>query len=194
MALNKHTKKIYIILAAFTVVVTGTITTIEISRPRHEVVDFFVDSNANGYIYFLFIEVNKYDKEYLTEVSRNLMNEYSPGSENNDSLMTILVAHFYNLDDTTEPDEKMTARLRKLYPGREDLLDKLNYIENGYIYTRFSRDIPGVKFPADPLLKGPIFVPKPGVKARDVLRQKKYFFRDDMKKMNFPDSINDLIN
>ncbi len=191
--MNKHTRKIYIILVAFAVVVIGTITTREILRPRHEVVGFFVDSNSNAYIYFSFIKVNKYDKQYLTEVSRGLMEQYSSANANSDSMMTIIVAHFYNLDDTAAPDEKMAARLRKLYPERKDLINKLNYIENGYIYTGFSRNIHGMKLPADTLLQGPIFVPKPGVKAKDVLRRKKYFLSGDKKKVNFPDSTNGII-
>ncbi len=191
--LNTHKKKIYIILAAFAAVVIGVIATMEIMRPRHEIIDFFVESNASGNIYFFFVEVNKYDKQYIAEVSESLMKQYSSVNADNDSLMVILVAHFYNLDEVAEPDEKMASRLRKLYPDRKDLIDKLIYIENGYIYTGFSRAIPGVKLPASPLLKGPFFVPKPGVKARDVLRQKKYFFSDDKKKINFPDSTNGLI-
>lgn len=175
------------VLAALMVVIIG-FSYYEFMRPKYNVVDFFTDSTDKAKIVFMFVEVNSLNDNFLYNVSRNLKADHPSMTNNPPGMLSILVAHYYQIEDTVPPGENMLRRLESFNPQNSDLKNKLDFIENAKVYTGANKKVPSFVMPMDTLFPAPIFVPKKGVKAKDVLKSPKpIFWGNDKEKVNFPD-------
>jgi len=135
---------------------------------EYKLEDEFSESTRYGTIRFLFYEVNEYDKVELNKIAKN----------NNDSIFkldtnkfSIVISHFYRLQDSATPKPNDIKKLKREYPLKPNLINKLLYIPNGYTFTGFSKKVEKAKIPQDTLTKTAIFVPKHGYKASDIMKK-----------------------
>lgn len=136
----------------------------------YNIVDYFTDSSNNSKITFIFIEVNKNNRENILKICPDLWNEYLSTKNRNDTNIKILIAHFYNKNSIKTIPNGLKDIITKKYRNNPEFINKINYIEEGYIYTGYSRKITGLGLPKDSLFKSPFIIPKPGYKAKDILK------------------------
>lgn len=145
-----------------------TLVLLSCSDFEYKLEDEFSESTKYGTIRFLFFEVEDYDKTELNKIAK----------KNNDSIFkldtnkfSIVISHFYRLKDSATPKPKDIKKLKREYPLKPNLINKLLYIPNAYTFTGFSRKVEKAKIPQDTLTKTAIFVPKRGYKASDIMKK-----------------------
>jgi len=130
--------------------------------------DEFLDSTDYGTIRFLFFELDNYDSTKVIEVAH----KYNDSIYNMDSSkFNIVISHFYKLSDSITPTKKDLAIIKKKYPMNLSLPSKLLFIPNAFTYTGFSRRVENSKIPQDTLIQTPVFIPRKGYKAADIMKQ-----------------------
>lgn len=142
------------------------------SGRKYEITDYFIDTSDYGKIVFMFVETSSKNEKYLQFAAETIFSTH-PDLEEKDSMLVVLIVHFFSRESAEEPPNEVIAKLRADYPHAKDLEARLDYIPDGFVYTAFSREVPGLDVPQDSLFQLPIFVPKLGIKARDVLKKTK---------------------
>jgi hypothetical protein len=137
----------------------------------YDVVDYFEDNNKDGDYVFMFIEVNKYDTTMMKLLGQKLKREHKSMRRKKKSDLKILASYFYITDDTVAVTPKADSLLKKNYPDRPNLKNKLFFIENGYVYLGFSKPVKGFS-KQDTLFPSEVFIPRKGYRAEDVLKMK----------------------
>lgn len=140
------------------------------SRFKYDVIDYYVDSSGYGKMTFMFIKVNKYDRKNMSDLAKEINLNHESMKLNDTGRLKILVAHFYRSGDIAPLPMAMRTQLLKKYPEIRDVDRKLDYIPKGYVYSAFSRKVPGFKMPQDSLFSIPFVIPRQGVKIQDIMK------------------------
>lgn len=140
---------------------------------NYEIRDYFTDSTAEGKMVFMFIEMDDYDLPEMKSISKELMTGHDAMIMEDTSAILVLIAHFFVENDTSVIPEPLKNQMRIRYPRKKGLVNKVSYIENGYIFTGFSRKVKGLDIPQDSLFKMPFIIPKKGIRAKDVISGKR---------------------
>ena len=142
---------------------------------NYKIADYFLESSPQGKIVFVFVEVEDLNPTSLNSLSKYIMENHNSMFLEDDSLLLVMVAHFYNKHDTINLPGEVKEEIRMKYPDKPDIEDNLYYIPKGFVYTGFSRKVEGLDVPKDTLFQTPILIPKPGIKAKDVIKPKRIF-------------------
>ncbi len=135
----------------------------------YDVVDYFEDNTSNGDFVFMFVEVNKYDTTMIKLLGAKLKREHKSMRRQKKSDLKVLMAHFYQPEDTVNIPLEAESLLLEKYPNKPNLKEKLYYIEKGYVFLGFSKPVKGY-LRQDTVFSSPIFIPKHGYRAADVLK------------------------
>ncbi len=184
-------KKIIILsLVAIVVIIAAIVFWYEFTRPKYKIVDSFADNSPRGKAVFVFVKVNSYNESFLRHVGKEIRKGNRDLNDGNPELLKLLMVYFYIDELVAAPKEKALKKLMEMYPKRKDLEEKLNYIDSAYTYSWISHKVPGVKVPSDSLFKAPVFVPKKGIKAKEVLLKKKQLLAPELNN-SIPQNIQD---
>lgn len=162
-----RSKKPYIILAVLVIaglLVYSNYDHIKFYDHEYKIVDDFIDTTQSGIFSFVFVNLNKVEKDYIKFINRDIVRKYD---SSHDTLnKKIIITHFYNYKNTVKVSGKMHKQLKLQYPGKKDLEERLRIANDAYIYTYFNygRNI------SDSLFRSPVIVPKPGIKAKDIFK------------------------
>lgn len=163
-------KQIAVLFCAVSAIAFAALSLVNCSSRKYEIVDYFIDTSDYGKMVFMFIETESTSEQYLKYVAETIFSTH-PDLQHSDSMLIVMVAHFFSRADTAVPPGEVIEKLKSDYPNTSGLEKRLDYIPAGYVYTAFSRQIPDLGLPQDSLFKTAVFVPKLGIKARDVLKK-----------------------
>lgn len=166
----KNERNLLFRIAGYAAIAIMAISAINCSDRNYEIIDSFIDTSDYGKMVFMFIETESRAEPYLKYVAETIFSTH-PDLQHNDSQLVVMVAHFFSRDDTVPPPQKVLDKLKLDYPHTKNLEKRLDYIPDGYVYTAFSHEVAGLDVPQDSLFQTAIFVPKFGIKARDVLKK-----------------------
>ncbi len=139
----------------------------------YRVTDYFSDSSSQGKMVFMFIEVEDYDKGNMIRTGKELIRNHPSALVQDKNKLLVMINHFYRRKEARPLPDSIKNDILQRYNYLRRIDKEVNYISRGYIYTAFSRKVKGVKIPQDSLFKASFIVPKPGVKARDVIKRSK---------------------
>lgn len=134
-----------------------------------KVSDHFTEINHKGLFTFVFVESKEFDEVRIKEFSRQIFREHK--SFENDSIKTkILVAYYFNRQDSTKVPPAYLSKLKMKYPNVNNLSQKINYYPNGYVYTTYKSRAKVKNIAKDSLFKTPVFAPKKEFKSKNLLK------------------------
>lgn len=167
---RKSLNKMTIIVS--TIILTVMIINIDKLSFDYEIVDEYRDTNQTGQFVFKFIEVNRFDTTMIKLLTNKIVRHSKELRRDENNTLKVLIEYLYFPEDvTTLPKDKIDF-LMKSYPGLSDISKKINYIENGMIYMRFSRRIDGYS-KLDTIFSSELFIPANAYKAKEIFTTNK---------------------
>jgi hypothetical protein len=142
----------------------------DVKPVNYKIEEIIADSTINGKIYFGFVSVDKYDVEDFYRFGREFLNAQITLDVLRKDVPVIAVVQYYDPDDTTDLTVEAIKNLYKTYPNMEMVYKNLQCVEDGYIFTGFSKQLEGIKVPKDTVFATNVIIPKDGIKAKDVLK------------------------
>jgi hypothetical protein len=139
--------------------------------PEYEVKDYFADSTGNERMIFMFVEVSELDPDYIEDVGYSLVQNHPILYFDCDTLQYVCVGYFYRPGTARPLTGDMSDRIKEDYPDKTGIEHRINYVTDAYIYTASLRKKFGKTISIDTLIKSPILIPGPGVKAKDVFKK-----------------------
>ncbi|MFP4528075.1 MAG: hypothetical protein ACLFQX_05955 [Candidatus Kapaibacterium sp.] len=116
----------------------------------------------------MFIETEDANQDFVRNAGYSMIRTHPLLFFDSDSTEYICVAYFYDADDVRPITSDLTEKLDENYPGRGGIERRLAYADHGYIYTAYLRKKSGRIIARDTLFESPVFIPGPGMKARDI--------------------------
>jgi hypothetical protein len=137
---------------------------------KHQIDDNFISENTDPIINFYFIEVSDYDHKELKFIGNSIKEKIKDSTNNSDG---VLVCYFYKDADKDELPEDQRKIIKKIYPNKPKLTEKLNFFRKAYIYTASTTDNSIIyknnKISSGKLVRADIIIPKKGTNAYFIL-------------------------
>lgn len=134
----------------------------------YEVKDSFVDASGERTAAAYFIRVETYDTSKIIRVGAEIAAQVAQQSAFDVARQRTLLIHFYEGSDTSALSDVELDELAYTNPEIGDARAKLQAVRRGYV---MSSNFPsGSAAPAEPaaLRQATFFMPRPGIKARDI--------------------------
>lgn len=137
---------------------------------KHSIDDTFISDKSDLKIYFYFIEVSDYYEDEIRKIGESIKEKLSVDSGNIDG---VLVCYFYKGADKTNLPKTQKNILKRIYPSKPKLHEKLDFYKKAYIFTASTTDKSIIyknnKISSGKLVKTDIIIPKKGTNAYFIL-------------------------
>jgi hypothetical protein len=141
-----------------------------LSKPNIEITDLYTDSTSMGKFVFVFAETETYEANTLMNWAQDLKHSGGFLEMPDKTKPSLLTVYFYKTSDTTKIDTELASSLKKQFPNNPEIINKVNFVLNGMQYIGHN-DKTLTSMAMDSIFKTMVFVPKPGMKAIDILKK-----------------------
>jgi len=138
---------------------------------NYKIVDYFYETTGNQKFVFMFAEVNHINHNDIESASKEIMQNHIVLKNKDDAERLGIIIYFYKNSDMELVPKRMLGSLKRKFQDK-NVEDNLRYVANGMIYMKFTSKN-NLSLDKDTLIKSDIIIPRPGVRAKDVMKRGK---------------------
>ena len=172
-ALRVLTEKSIVVITIIAFIILVVLFNTYHNADKFKIKDIYTDSTNNKKIVFCFVHTKENKLSALKEFGSRIYKENANRTFYSDSGFMFVAVYFYNSIEEVVLNSRLKEQISKKYLSLRLETDKLNYIKNGYIYTKTNKIAKGIDFPIDTIFKSDMVVPRDGYSIKELLLNKK---------------------